>query len=271
MSPEQCRSASNIDARSDIYSLGCVLFELVTGRTPFTGDIRQQIEAHKRAMPPTASSFAMGEIPPQLDDLIAQMLAKDPNARPQSMEKLQARLYALNAELAGQSLRVSAAHVVSQAAPHAALAMPVPVAPGVAATILPTAASLMALGPSAASTAALPAQSPIAMLAQQNVQFAATAPQPVVQHDVPAPLPRTKRRPSTPTPVQQPRRAATVPYHLSPHLPSLKKAPVRAGIAGAAIAFLIAAFLTAVAARGRMKAADASPTTTPSVPTAVGS
>jgi hypothetical protein len=258
MSPEQCRSAASIDQRSDIYSLGCVLFELLTGRTPFAGDIRQQIEAHKRTIAPRASSF-VGEIPPQLDDLIAQTLAKDPNARPQSMDLLQATLYALNAQLASQGTpRVSAAHVVSQSAPHAALAMPVAVAPGVAATILPTAASLMSLAPGTGPVAAM--TSPIAHLARQpQVEFARTAPLPSIAEPVSAPAPRSSKRKALKIAPSPPRRAGSMPYHLAPHLPSLKRQPVRAGIAGAAIAFLIAAFLTAVAARGHMKAADASP------------
>jgi eukaryotic-like serine/threonine-protein kinase len=84
MSPEQCRSSNNIDARSDIYALGCVLFELVTGQAPFEGDLvsvlgRQQCEAA-----PRARSLAP-HIPQALDDLIAEMLAKQPSARPQTM------------------------------------------------------------------------------------------------------------------------------------------------------------------------------------------
>jgi eukaryotic-like serine/threonine-protein kinase len=88
MSPEQSRSATQIDRRSDIYSLGCILFELVTGRTPFDGDARQLIERHQRMAPPRAAALDP-EVPAVLDELIADMLAKDPKDRPQTMGAVQ--------------------------------------------------------------------------------------------------------------------------------------------------------------------------------------
>jgi serine/threonine protein kinase len=100
MSPEQCRSSGEIDQRSDVYSLGCILFELLTGRTPFDGDLRQLIDRHQRAMPPRAKSFAP-EISQGLDDLIDSMLAKDPAARPQTMAALQRALQVLGATSVG--------------------------------------------------------------------------------------------------------------------------------------------------------------------------
>ena len=92
MSPEQCRSSTQIDHRSDIYSLGCILFELVTGRFPFDGDVRQLLECHQRVIPPRARSLAP-ELSPALDDLIAEMLAKDPMDRPQTMGAVQRALH----------------------------------------------------------------------------------------------------------------------------------------------------------------------------------
>jgi serine/threonine protein kinase len=92
MSPEQCRSATQVDHRSDIYALGCILFELVTGRWPFDGDVRQLIECHQGQIPPRAASL-VPELSPALDDLIADMLAKDPMDRPQTMGAVQRALH----------------------------------------------------------------------------------------------------------------------------------------------------------------------------------
>ena len=82
MAPEQFTTAQ-VDARSDIYSLACVLFECVTGRQPFTGDWRQIGMAHASAPPPTASAINPN-LPPHVDAVIAAGMAKDPGNRYQS-------------------------------------------------------------------------------------------------------------------------------------------------------------------------------------------
>jgi serine/threonine-protein kinase len=120
MSPEQCRSSGQIDQRADIYSLGCILFELITGRTPFDGDLRQLIERHQRATPPRAKSFAP-EISAALDELIARMLEKDPAARPQTMGAVQRELQ----QVGGASIGV-AATMLPMAAHLVGLGLPVP-------------------------------------------------------------------------------------------------------------------------------------------------
>jgi serine/threonine-protein kinase len=88
MSPEQCRGTGQVDRRSDIYSLGCVAFELVTGRPPFVrAGAGEFIIAHLTEPPPTVKSREPG-VPAPLADLIGRMLAKDPAARPQSMAEV---------------------------------------------------------------------------------------------------------------------------------------------------------------------------------------
>jgi len=92
MSPEQCRGAGEVDQRTDVYSLGCVLFQLVTGRPPFDADgVGEIIAMHLREVAPLASTLAPG-IPNAVEDLIARCLAKDPTARFASAVELAAAI-----------------------------------------------------------------------------------------------------------------------------------------------------------------------------------
>ena len=81
MSPEQCRGAREVDPRSDIYSLGCVLFHALTGRVPFdlegAGEI---IVAHLQEQPPKVSEIAP-ELSATVDEIVERCLAKDPAER----------------------------------------------------------------------------------------------------------------------------------------------------------------------------------------------
>jgi serine/threonine-protein kinase len=81
MSPEQCRGAKHVDQRSDIYSLGCVLFTLLTGRIPFEGAGSAVVMAmHLREPTPAPSRHAIG-IPAAIDHLVLRCMAKDPAQR----------------------------------------------------------------------------------------------------------------------------------------------------------------------------------------------
>ncbi len=85
MSPEQCRGTGEIDARSDIYSLGCVLFHLLTGTPPFTGEgMGDVIAKHLREAPPAPSQYVPG-IPAALDAHVLRCLRKAPGERPSTM------------------------------------------------------------------------------------------------------------------------------------------------------------------------------------------
>jgi serine/threonine-protein kinase len=92
MSPEQCRGLAEIDHRSDIYALGCVLFHLLTGRPPFEGEgMGDIIAAHIREpAPPPSSRHA--EIAPDVDALVMRCLAKAPADRFPSMAEVVAAI-----------------------------------------------------------------------------------------------------------------------------------------------------------------------------------
>ncbi len=79
MSPEQAE-ARRVDGRSDLYSLGIVAYELITGRVPFTGATPQLIVAHAQVPPPAPSSLA-GHVPAELDRVLIKALAKHPRSR----------------------------------------------------------------------------------------------------------------------------------------------------------------------------------------------
>ncbi|MGC5614634.1 Stk1 family PASTA domain-containing Ser/Thr kinase [Georgenia sp. Z1491] len=80
LSPEQARGEV-VDTRSDLYSTGCLLFELLTGRPPFSGDSAVAVAyQHVRETPPTPSSIA-SDIPENLDRVVMQSLAKNRDER----------------------------------------------------------------------------------------------------------------------------------------------------------------------------------------------
>lgn len=81
MSPEQCQGAGGVQNASDLYSLGCILFQLVTGRTPFLGKgPGDYIVAHTTKPPPLLRSLAP-EAPDALQEIVSMLLAKKPEDR----------------------------------------------------------------------------------------------------------------------------------------------------------------------------------------------
>ena len=88
MSPEQCRGAGLVDERTDIYSLGCILFEMVCGRLPFTNEASGElIGAHIFQTPPRPSEVR-SDVPAELETVIVRMMEKSPNARYRTMAQL---------------------------------------------------------------------------------------------------------------------------------------------------------------------------------------
>lgn len=87
MAPEQIRGGS-ADPRSDIYSLGCTYYELATGKPPFTGSTADDLLVKHLKQPPPSASAIVDHITPDFGHVIAQMMDKKPEKRPQSIEQL---------------------------------------------------------------------------------------------------------------------------------------------------------------------------------------
>ncbi|HWA76174.1 MAG TPA: serine/threonine-protein kinase [Polyangiaceae bacterium] len=90
MSPEQVRDARAVDGRSDVWSLGVILFEMLTGRPAFQAASYSGIYAAIVADPPPSLALVCPEASPELSDVLTRCLTRDPDARLQSVDELRA-------------------------------------------------------------------------------------------------------------------------------------------------------------------------------------
>lgn len=100
LSPERALDAE-VDGRSDIYALGIIAFELVTGNPPFTGKYTQILKAHITTKPPKPSSRMAEPLPPAFDALVLKCLAKKPEDRFGTCSELLHELLRIRGSLAG--------------------------------------------------------------------------------------------------------------------------------------------------------------------------
>ncbi|MBI2805641.1 MAG: serine/threonine protein kinase [Planctomycetes bacterium] len=107
ISPEQA-AGKVVGKRSDLYSLGCVLYALLTGRTPFSGNSYVELLHKHRYGQFDAPRKFVPDLPPELDELVSQMLEKDPDKRPPDALVVYKQMASIRAKLDRQNTKTSA-------------------------------------------------------------------------------------------------------------------------------------------------------------------
>jgi beta-lactam-binding protein with PASTA domain/tRNA A-37 threonylcarbamoyl transferase component Bud32 len=133
LSPEQARGAP-VDQTSDLYSVGVVLYELLTGVVPFSGDTPVEIAMKHLSTVPEPPSAKRAEVPRDLDMVVMRALAKDPSERYHSAEEMDADLRRVNRGVAiSPATEEAATAIISRPPPTAVTEVrpraPVPYAP----------------------------------------------------------------------------------------------------------------------------------------------
>jgi serine/threonine protein kinase len=99
MSPEQCRGTGNVDERADLYSIGCIFYELVTGVPPFTSEGAGELIGAHLYLEPEPPTVHVPDLSAHTVQLIMALLRKNPKERPQTAKELGQRLSELAQKL----------------------------------------------------------------------------------------------------------------------------------------------------------------------------
>lgn len=98
MSPEQIKGETSVSGKTDLYALGCCLFEMLVGRKVFVAQTHPELfDLHLRNTPPRVRHFVK-ECPAELDEIVFRLLAKDPDQRPFNARQVQGVLLELEAQ-----------------------------------------------------------------------------------------------------------------------------------------------------------------------------
>ncbi len=222
MAPEQARAAGEIDHRADLYSLGCILYELLVGEPPFVAQGAGEIIALQlfgKAVPP---SERLVEVSPELERTVMRLLEKEPTARfataAELVEALGGTVGRLSARLSAQQAAASRSHVVALVPTERATLDDRPparapgklplIAGGIAVAIVGAVAIAIAMSgrgkhPADAEDKTQPAPPPVMVQTAPPVQPVQTPP--------PVETPQTKQETLTPTPTPTPKMKKVAP------------------------------------------------------------